>query len=68
MTNRQKLLTTSEYDLLVKMNDALLGEYEAQSQHCILDVITEKDNSCRERSIACDCEECIQKWLNEEAN
>lgn len=62
MTNREKILKSSEYDTLVKMNEYLL-EYEGTCM-CVLDVLNGRKTPCASDS---DCEECIAKWLNEEA-
>ena len=65
MTNREKLMNTNIYELLVKI-DGRLPEY------CILMVVPGGYDDCPKNSISpydprwCSCEECIQKWLNEE--
>lgn len=67
MTNRQKLLKTSEYDILCRMNrnikcgavcviEAIQGGFADELD--MLDI-----SECRSHE---SCEECIQKWLNEE--
>lgn len=66
MTNREKLLTTNEYDTLVRMNENLTKI--GTGRNCIMDVLT--GETCVER---CKkywnmyCERCITDWLNEEA-
>lgn len=60
MTNRERLLTTSEYDTLVKMN-----EYVLTCGCCIVDVLNQKETfDCGEYKG--DCKKCIADWLNEE--
>lgn len=66
MTNREKLLHTSEYDLLCRMNDKSMPGFL-----CVLQMLDEK-NRVRVR---CDnfggydkretCHKCIASWLNE---
>lgn len=64
MTNRQKLLGHSEYDTLVKMNENLLAPGSNPYQ-CIVEVLEGHSIwPCPHET----CEECIQKWLNEEVN
>lgn len=67
MTNREKLLTTSEYDTLVRMNENT--SIISGGRRCIMDVLHGKHddyviNRCK---TYCDCEKCIAAWLNEEA-
>ena len=64
MTNREKILKTSEYDLLVKMN----AYNETHKDACILDMLTNGAtvNRCWDNFVG-GCEECIAAWLNEEA-
>lgn len=59
-TNRQKLLSTSEYDLLCKMNDNI----RLYNPKCVLDVIDTyyASNRCTNYD---ECEDCIANWLNE---
>lgn len=64
MTNREKLLKTSEYDTLVKMNVNLRAKIGVR-EHCIIDVL--RGQASRERCrIYSGCRECIADWLNEE--
>lgn len=58
MTNRERLIKTNEYDLLVKIQKCL---HESICR-CILDTISDKYVACKSSS----CEECLKKWLNEE--
>ena len=65
MTNRQRyLLNANEYDLLV-----MIQEYCSNSDaDCVIDAIMSKNGKV-DKMKQCDeagCEECIQKWLNEE--
>lgn len=63
MTNRQWLLGTSEYDILLKANERLKKAWNGNSPVCMLDVLSKEERDCREFN---DCEKCIQAWLNEE--
>ena len=56
MKNREKVLNTNLYDLLVKMNNRLNCEF------CIIDLISDKESPL----CIADCDECIQEWLNAE--
>lgn len=61
MTNRDKLLETNEYDLLVKIQEAMVG-----GCCCIIDAISGQCYPCKtDRTLPDDCKDCIQKWLNE---
>lgn len=60
MTNRDKLIKTSPYDLLCKMQDNWLGKMSCQ---CILDCVEGKHIDCTDEG----CDRCIEQWLNEEA-
>lgn len=55
MTNRERLIKTNEYDLLVRMQKCLLES----NCRCILDTISYKYVVCKSS-----CEECIREWLN----
>lgn len=59
MKNRERLLNTNQYDLLIRMQNNLEKGMEI---YCILDIITGKLKQCN----GMECEECIQQWLNEE--
>lgn len=62
MTNRQRLDRTNMYDILVKINDNIQN-YVADNAQCVLDLIEpKKSHVCKGKN----CDECIQKWLNEE--
>lgn len=65
MTNRDKLLETNEYDLLVKIQEAMID-----GCCCIIDAITGQCHPCKwydvsHTALPDDCRDCIQKWLNE---
>lgn len=66
MTNRKRLLSTSEYDTLVRMNENT--SRVTGGRRCIMDVLHGKrDNYVHDRCETYgNCEECIAKWLNEE--
>lgn len=60
MTNREKLLNTNIYDLLLSMNEIVIRSscYET----CILEALEKEYAECTDNS----CEECIQNYLNKE--
>lgn len=60
MTNREKLLNTNIYDLLVALNKEVIpmSNYET----CVLETLEHIHTDCEYFS----CEECIQKYLNKE--
>lgn len=57
MTNRERLIKTNEYDLLIRMQKCLLES----NCNCILDTLSDKYVACKSS-----CEKCIREWLNEE--
>ncbi len=60
MTNRDKyILKRNECDMLVKIQEYLGND----GQYCVIDALTGSARSCQYDT----CEECIQKWLNEES-
>lgn len=70
MTNREKLLNTNIYDLLVIMQENI---YEGYS-FCAIDLIIGKIHNCPDEmkgkvgaeSRLAVCKDCIQKYLNME--
>ena len=62
MTNREKLLNTNIYDLLVKMNDNMI------TSMCVLDLFVDGFVACPKYGTMSDfnCNECIQEFLNKE--
>ena len=60
MTNREKLLNTNIYDLLMAMNKTVMqiSHYET----CILETLEQENIGCEYFT----CDECIQKYLNKE--
>jgi hypothetical protein len=60
MTNREKLLNTNIYDLLVSLNIMMLARNHNKT--CIIDFLEQKYCNCIDHC----CEECIQKYLNKE--
>ena len=60
MTNREKLLNTNIYDLLVAMNKTVMQTN--YHEKCILDILERERLECEYFT----CEECIQKYLNKE--
>lgn len=66
MTNREKLLNTAEYDLLLSMQKEL--EYARQHgkpSPCIMDALGENIVGLRCCKHNGKCDECIAGWLNE---
>lgn len=76
MTNRDYILKTSPYDLLMKLNDSIKfsNEYLCLMEHLRDDYIydIEEDDKMRCRYAIDqenpDCDKCIQRWLNEPRN
>ena len=66
MTNREKLTKTALYDLLCAINKYIINKSITEDNCCNMCVIQalQKPHRC-----ICSgrCEECIQNWLNEEA-
>ena len=60
MTNREKLLNTNIYDLLLLIN----SQIPYKSLNCVIDYIEGKNRDCIESG---KCSECIQQYLNEES-
>ena len=68
MTNREKLLHTSEYDLLCRMNSNITS---LDVEVCVLDIITGKMSvkcypDIDTTGYADRCAACIAAWLNSE--
>ncbi len=63
MKNRQKLLKTNEYDVLLQMNKYLVNQCV---DLCIIDLLENKTTDCPVN--VKDCEDCISQWLNKEAD
>ena len=64
MTNRDKLLKSSEYDVLLRMNDNL----RAFNSSCVMIGLIGYDKKVtRCYEYKCKCDQCIQSFLNEEA-
>lgn len=65
MTNREKyILQRNEYDMLRCLQVAFNS-----GNKCVIEALTGKEYSCAEDKccMLSTCEECIQRWLNEEA-
>lgn len=61
MTNREKLLNTNIYDLLVKINDNMIASM------CVLDLFVDGFVACPKcETNDFNCNECIQNYLNKE--
>lgn len=61
MTNRQRLLNSCEYDLLLNAQKVL---DESGSSVCVLELLGMKRSEMISRCSGL-CELCIQRWLNE---
>lgn len=62
MTNRERyILRVNEYDMLVKIQAVMAG--------CVIEALTAKEYKCPDDKVCMlsTCEECIQKFLNEES-
>ena len=68
MTNRKKLLTTSEYDTLLKMQENLEAANIRGDTSCIMDVLGASNTYDRCRKYDGKCEMCIAEWLGEECS
>lgn len=62
MTNREWLLNTNEYDILLYIQNCL----EYKEQNCILECLDKKDYNTVCKKFKCKCKDCIQHWLNSE--
>lgn len=65
MTNREKyILKRNECDMLVQIQAAIAS----QPYLCVIETLTGKDYPCPDDKVCMldTCEECIQKWLNDE--
>ena len=60
MTNREKLLSTNIYDLLLAMNKIIIQL--SHSETCVIDALEQKFFYCEHVT----CDKCIQKYLNKE--
>lgn len=65
MTNRQKLIETNIYDLLCNINKNL-AEVNPNGA-CIMKALNANYNYKCEYILEYNCGDCIQNWLNEEA-
>ncbi len=65
MKNRQKLLKTNEYDILLRMNARLES---LEPSLCVLDLLENKPITGECPVNVKDCEDCISQWLNKEAD
>lgn len=64
MNNRQRLLSTNIYDVLMQMNDNL---NPFSGNPCVLECLCGDNVDVPALCINYrQCEECIQNWLNEE--
>ena len=65
MKNRQKLMKTNEYDILLRMNARLES---LEPSLCVLDLLEDKPVTGYCPVNVKDCEDCISQWLNKEAD
>lgn len=76
MTNRDYILKTCPYDLLMKLNNSIKfsNEYLCLMEHLrdeyIYGVYEDDKTRCRYATDRkdIDCDKCIQRWLNEARN
>ena len=67
MTNRERLLKTNMYDLLMNMNKNLGPTVPGYGGRCIMDALIGDDQKVADRCLGTNrCDECIQAYLNEE--
>ncbi len=68
-TNRDKLNSMALYDLLCGMNKRLMendpNDETAETRACIMDCFMDSSESVQQ--CMCNCEKCIARFLNEEA-
>lgn len=62
MKNREKIMNTNLYDLLIDMKNR--GKEQYGYSFCILDCF--ENEHLHEGTYCLDCSKCIQKWLNVE--
>lgn len=60
MTNRDKIMNTNLYDLLLHINSKITD----YTLPCIIDIIEIKTQNCPEH---CKCDICLQDYLNRES-
>lgn len=60
MTNRDKLLNMSLYDLLMLINKPIIQA--THNDNCVLDFLEKEYIKCK----YCMCADCIQNYLNRE--
>ena len=60
MTNREKLLNTNIYDLLLAINKQIIGRSYAET--CVLEALENTHIVCNNTT----CDRCIQRYLNKE--
>lgn len=61
-SNAEKLHNMNMYDLLCRMHENISNVLKEETI-CYLDIVTgDNDEPCRAKT----CQECLQKWLNEE--
>lgn len=63
MTNRDRLLTTNEYDQLMRINEYLL-RHAGQRRICVLDALTGQPWLGVRGRCSTNCGACLQAWLN----
>lgn len=66
MKNRARLACTALYDLLLKMQDELELCRQHRESPCIMNALGENLVGVRCTKYNGKCDECLQKWLNEE--
>ncbi len=67
-TNREKLLNTAAYDLLLEMQERLeYARQHAQPNPCVMDTLGQNLVTLRCYHYHGDCRACIAGWLSEPA-
>lgn len=62
--NHSKMwVNTNPYDLIMSMNN-VLTEHINDNSVCILSLLHDKPKCIFNENGICDCDTCIQKWLN----
>lgn len=61
MTNREELLNTNEYDLLLRIQEYMGGYREIP---CVIEAISQVNPPDNCGWFSGGCSQCIQEWLN----
>lgn len=66
MTNRDKLLSMSLYDLIMSLGNGGFVVINDTAKYCKLSTLTNIISSEHCKEMGCDCSKCIERYLNEE--